>query len=88
MPTWLGDGTAAAAARILAALRTGEEKRIASELERAAAACRTPFRDACAAERGEVLDAVVRELRQRVDRHGAEAGLEAHTRQLTHQAGL
>ena len=87
MPAWLGDGTAAAAARILAALRTGEVRRIASELDRAAETCRTPFRDPCAAERSEVLDAVVGELRQ-VDPNGAQAGIEAHTRLLTHLAGL
>lgn len=88
MPAWLGDGTAAAAARILAALRTGEAPRIASELDRAAQICRTPLRDPCAAERSEVLDAIVRELRQAVGSRGAEAGLEAHTCLLTHLAGL
>jgi hypothetical protein len=88
MPAWLGDGTAAAAARILAALRSGESRRIASELDRAAETCRTPFRDPGAAERSEVLDAVIRELRQKVDPHSTEAALEAHTRLLTHLAGL
>jgi len=88
MPAWLGDGTAAAAARILAALRTGEARKIASELDRAAETCRTPFRDAGAAERSEVLDAIVRELRQAQDPDSAQAGLEAHTRLLTHLAGL
>ncbi len=89
MPAWLGDGTAAAAARILGALRTGETRRLASELDRAAETCRTPFRDPCAAERREVLDAVVRELRQKVDYpHSTHAGLEAHTHLLTHLAGL
>jgi hypothetical protein len=88
MPAWLGDGTAAAAARILAALRSGEARRIASELERAAETCRTPIRDPCAAERSEVLDAIVRELLQARDPSSAQAGLEAHTRLLTHLAGL
>jgi hypothetical protein len=84
MPAWLGDGTAAAAARILAALRSGEAARIATELERAAEICRTPVRDPCAAERSEVLEAIVRELRER----GPADGLEAHTCLLTHLAGL
>lgn len=88
MPDWLGDGTAAAAARILAALRTGEARKIASELDRAAETCRTPFRDPGAAERSEVLDAIVRELRQARDPDSAQGGLEAHTRLLTHLAGL
>ncbi len=88
MPAWLGDGTAAAAARILAALRTGEARRIASELDRAAQTCRTPFRDPSAAERSEVLEAVIGELRRTVDEQSAEAGLEAHTCLLTHLAGL
>ncbi len=88
MPAWLGDGTAAAAARILAALRTREARKIASELDRAAQTCRTPFRDPGAAERSEVLEAVIGELRRTVDEHGAEAGLEAHTCLLTHLAGL
>jgi len=88
MPAWLGDGTAAAAARILAALRTGEARRLASELDRAAEICRAPLRDPCAAERSEVLDAIVRELRQPTGSRGAQAGLEAHTCLLTHLAGL
>jgi hypothetical protein len=88
MPAWLGDGTAAAAARILAALRTGEARSIASELDRAAEICRTPPRDPCAAERCEVLDAIVRELHDAVGLSGAEAGLEAHTCLLNHLAGL
>ncbi len=85
MPAWLGDGTAAAAARILAALRSGEARRIASELDRAAETCRAPLHDPGAIERSEVLEAIVRELRQT---DGAEAGLEAHTCLLTHLAGL
>jgi hypothetical protein len=81
MPAWLGDGTAAAAARILAALRTGEARRIAAELDRAAEICRAPMRDPGAAERSEVLEAIVRELRE-------GPRLEAHTCLLTHLAGL
>jgi len=88
MPAWLGDGTAAAAARILAALRTGQARRIVSELDRAAQICRTPYRDPGAAERSEVLEAVIGELRRTVDEQGAAAGLEAHTCLLTHLAGL
>ena len=85
MPDWLGDGTAAAAARILAALRSGEARRIASELDRAAETCRTPVRDPGAVERSEVLEAIIRELRQT---DGAPVNLEAHTCLLTHLAGL
>ena len=86
--SWLGDGTAAAAARILAALRSGEARRIGSELDRAAAICQAPFRDPCAAERTEVLDAIMGDLRQALGTGGTEAGLEAHTCLLGHLAGL
>jgi len=85
---WLGDGTTAAAARILAALRTGEAGRIACELDRAAEICRAPAADPGASERSEVLDAIVRELRHAVGPRGRRASLEAHTRLLTHLAGL
>ncbi len=88
MPAWLGDGTAAAAARILAALRTGEAGSIAWELDRAADVCGAPLRDRSASERSEVLDAIVGELRDAVGRRGAATGLEAHTRLLNHLAGL
>ncbi len=86
MPEWLGDGTAGAAARILAALRSGESGRLMEELNRAAEICRTPVEDAYAAERTEVLDAAIRELR----RPAALAGLsrEAPACLLAHLAGV
>jgi hypothetical protein len=88
MQEWLGDGTAGAAARILAALREGGARRIASELDRAAEICQAPRRDSCAAERTEVLDAVVRELRYAAGARGLGVPLEAHTSLLAHLAGL
>ena len=84
----LGDGTAAAAARILAALRTGEAGKLAAELERAAAICRAPVRDACAAERTEVLHAIVLELNEKTGQAAPDDCLEAHKALLAHLAGL
>lgn len=88
MQEWLGDGTSGAAARILAALRAGEAQTIAAELDRAEAICRAPLRDSGAAERIEVLDAIVRELRLAGQAGGTRTGLEAHTSLLAHLAGL
>jgi hypothetical protein len=85
---WLGDGASGAAARILAALRAGEGRRIESELARAADVCRAPLADSGAAERTEVLEAVVRELRQAVGTTGGVSNFEPHARLLAHLAGL
>jgi len=84
---WFGDGAAGVAARILAALRRGKAAEIAAELDRAAEICRAPLGDRCAAERIEVLDAIVRELRHGAGEAGADS-LEAHKALLAHLAGL
>jgi hypothetical protein len=86
MQAWLGDGTAGAAARILAALRAGEAARIESELARAAEICRAPRRDSCAAERTEVLDAVVQDLLRAAGRPGGDGDVRRAL--LAHLAGL
>jgi hypothetical protein len=84
---WLVDGTSGAAARLLAALRAGEGTRIEAELARAAEVCRAPLDDSWAAERTEVLAAVVRELCQAAGVRG-EVNLDSHACLLAHLAGM
>ncbi len=86
--TWLGDGTAATAARILAVVRAGKDTGIAAELDLAEASCREQAGDSSATERTEVLEAIVRDLRSRRKSGTGGEGLEAHTCLLAHLAGL
>jgi hypothetical protein len=54
-----GDSTSSTAARLLAAMRDGDAGALDRELQRAAQVCREPAGDSGAAERSELLAAVV-----------------------------
>jgi hypothetical protein len=79
---------AEAAARILRALRAGDPRRLAAELDHAGGLCCPAGADSWAEERAELLAGVVSGIREQLAEGGSPRLLEPQAGLLSHLAGL